>query len=66
MKVVTITNPVELLLAQLEEIRRGNANTRDEIEHQRRLLKGGEAKEAQLERRLQKLLTKGAPFDGQS
>lgn len=62
-KVVTITNPVELLLARLNEIRTGNARMRDEIERQRRLLRGGEAEEARLEAKLQKLL-KGKTVDG--
>lgn len=62
-KVVTITNPVQLLLARLNEIRTGNARTRDEIEHQRRLLRGGETEEARLGARLKKLL-EGKRLDG--
>lgn len=55
-KVVDVTNPVDLLLAQLEEIRTGNARTREEIERQRRLLRGGEAEEARLEKKLEQIL----------
>jgi hypothetical protein len=55
-KIVTIINPVELLLAQLQEIRDGNTATRKEIERQTRLLSGGEKEEARLERDLTKAL----------
>lgn len=57
-KIITITNPVELLLAQIHEIRQGNTRTRDEIEHLRRLLKRGEQEEARLQARLDKRLGK--------
>lgn len=55
-QIVTVTNPVELLLAQLLEIRNGNTNTRKEIQRLQSLLKRGQAEEARLERRLDKLL----------
>lgn len=55
-KIVTITNPVELLLAQLKEIRDGNTATRKEIERLQKLLRGGESEEARLERNLAKAL----------
>lgn len=57
-KVVTITNPVELILAQLAEIRAGNAETRAQIEHCQKLLKGAAKEEARLEKQLEKLLDK--------
>ena len=57
-KIVTITNPVELLLAQLQEIRDGNTATRQEIERLKVLLRGGEKEEARLERKLTKALVK--------
>lgn len=57
-KIVTVTNPVDLLLAQLAEIRDGNTATRKEIERLREVLKGGQAEEAKLERKLDKLLLK--------
>ena len=57
-KIVTITNPVELLLAQLQEIRDGNTETRKEIERFTKLLRGGEKEEARLERKLAKALDK--------
>jgi septal ring factor EnvC (AmiA/AmiB activator) len=55
-KIVTITNPAELLMAQIEEVRTGNSQTRNEIERLRRLLKGGEKEEAKLQAELDKLL----------
>ena len=55
-KIVTITNPVELLLAQLQEIRDGNTATRKEIERLKTLLRGGQKEEARLERNLAKAL----------
>ena len=57
-KIVTITNPVDLLLAQLQEIRDGNTETRKEIERLTKLLRGGEKEEARLERELEKTLDK--------
>ena len=57
-KIVTITNPVELLLAQLQEIRDGNTETRKEIERLTTLLRGGEKEEARLRRELEKALDK--------
>jgi hypothetical protein len=54
--IVTITNPAELLLAQIEEVRTGNSQTRNEIQRLRRLLKGGEKVEAKLQAELDKLL----------
>lgn len=55
-KIVSITNPAELLLAQIEEVRNGNSQTRNEIERLRRLLKGGEREVARMEIELDKLL----------
>ena len=57
-RVVTITNPVELLLSQLAEVRDGNTETRKEIKRLSGLLKGGEKEEAKLESELEKLLVK--------
>lgn len=57
-KIVTITNPAELILAQLAEIRAGNAATRAQIERCQRLLKGAAKEEARLEKQLEKLLDK--------
>ena len=57
-KIVTVTNPVELLLLQLQEIRDGNTETRKEIERLTKLLRGGEKEEARLERQLNKALDK--------
>jgi hypothetical protein len=54
--IVTITDPAELLLAQIEEVRAGNSQTRNEVERLRRLLKGGEKEEAKLQAKLDKLL----------
>jgi hypothetical protein len=56
--IVTITNPVDLILAQLAEIRAGSATVREEIEHRQRLLKGAAKEEARLERQLEKILAK--------
>jgi hypothetical protein len=60
-RVVDITNPAQLLLAQIEEVRTGNVRTRAEIERLRRLLKGGEREEVKLEAELAKLLLKHGP-----
>ena len=57
-RVVTITDPAKLLLAQLQEIRRGNARTREEIKRQQTLLKGGEQEELKLEQELEILLAR--------
>ena len=54
--IVTITNPAELLLAQIEEVRTGNSQMRNEIERLRRLLRGGEKEESKLQAELDKLL----------
>jgi hypothetical protein len=54
--IVTITSPVKLLMVQIEEVRTGNSQTRNEIERLRRLLKGGEKEEAKLQAKLDKLL----------
>lgn len=56
--IVTITNPTELLLAQLSEVGAGNTATREEIERLQRLLLGGQREEARLEVKLNKLLEK--------
>jgi hypothetical protein len=53
----TITDPQELTLAQLDEVRAGNERTREEIRRLRRLLKGGEAEEARLKAELVRLAT---------
>lgn len=57
-KIVTITNPTELLLAQLSEIRDGNTATRKEIERLTKVLRGGQKEEARLEAKLDKALAK--------
>jgi hypothetical protein len=57
-RVVTITDPAKLLLAQLQEIRRGNARTREEIKRQQTSLKGGEQEELKLEQELEILLAR--------
>ncbi len=57
-KIVTVTNPAERILAQLAEIRAGNAATRAQIEHCQKLLKGAAKEEAKLEKELEKLLNK--------
>jgi len=54
----TITNPVELLLSQLEEIRRGNAAMVDHISKSQATLRQGQKEEAKMERRLAALLAK--------
>jgi hypothetical protein len=54
--IVTITNPAELLLAQIEEVRTGNSQTRNEIQRLQHLLKGGEREEAKLQAKLDKFL----------
>lgn len=59
-KIVTITNPAELLLAQLSQVRAGNAATRREIERLTKLLRGGQKEEARMEAKLEKLLAKHA------
>ncbi len=56
--IVTITNPVDFILAQLAEIRAGNVRTRKEIERHQANLKGAAKEEAKLERQLQKILAK--------
>ena len=56
--IVTITNPVDLILAQLAEIRAGNAETRKEIERHQANLRGAAKEEAKLERKLEKILAK--------
>jgi hypothetical protein len=65
-KIVTITNPVELLLAQLHEIRTGNADTLKEIERLTKLLRGGQKAEAQLEAELNELLAKHKCDEGRN
>lgn len=55
-KIVTITDPIELLRAQLQEIRDGNAATRKEIKQLRELLRGGENEQARLEAELDEAL----------
>lgn len=55
-KIVTITDPVELLRAQIQEIRDGNAATRTEIKRLQALLRGGENEQARLESELDELL----------
>lgn len=57
MNIVTITDPTQLLMVQIEEIRTGNSQTRNEIQRLRRLLKGGEKEEAKLKAELNKLLS---------
>lgn len=54
-KIRTITDPQELTLAQLDEIRAGNERTRNEIKRLRGLLKGGLKEEERLEQELVKL-----------
>lgn len=53
----TITDPQELLLAQLDEVRAGNARMRETIKNNRAALKGGLVEEARLEAELVKLAT---------
>lgn len=60
----TVTNPVQRLLAQLHEIRLGSAATRKEIERLQSVLRGGQKEEAQLERKLDKLLIKAGQSIG--
>lgn len=57
-EIITITNPVDLILAQLSEIRDGNTTTQKEIERLQTVLKGGYKAEARLEAKLEKLLAK--------
>lgn len=57
-KIVTITNPVDKILAQLQEIREGNAREREKITHAQANLKGAAKEEARLEKQLEKLLAK--------
>lgn len=55
----TVTDPQELTLAQLDEVRAGNAATRDEIKRLRSLLKGGLKEAERLEAELVRLATAG-------
>jgi len=54
-KIRDVTDPQELLLAQLEEVRRGNNATRDEIRRLRAVLKGGQDVAQQLRDELLRL-----------
>lgn len=53
----TVTDPQELTLAMLDEVRAGNEATRNEIKRLRGLLKGGLAEEERLEAELVKPAT---------
>ena len=56
--VATVTHPIETLIAQLAEVRDGNAATREEIARLRRLLERGEAVEAKMNAELERLLSR--------
>lgn len=57
-QIATTTHPIELTLAQLADVRDGNASMREEIERLRRVLRGGEQEEARLETELKEFLDK--------
>jgi hypothetical protein len=58
MKIRDVTDPQELLLAQLDEVRRRNAAMRETIRQNRATLRGGIAEEARLEAELVELAIK--------
>lgn len=59
-KIRTITDPQELTLAQLDDVRAGNQRTRDEIRRLRTLLKGGLKEEERLEAELVRMAVEKA------
>lgn len=60
----TITDPQELVIAQLDAIREGNARMRETIKSNRAALKGGLAEEARLESELASFATAVAAKKG--